>query len=89
MKVNVSLKRPDVYVGDIIQFDKKPCMVVLLEMHPGNYGVISLDGVEGGKLLATFEGLSNIDKDSRTGCVLISKSNVVISRKEVAEECPF
>lgn len=89
MKVNVKIGRPDVYVGDVISFNGKPCMVVCLVRGPIKYGVVSLDGEEGGTLLTTFEGLSDIDGDSRTERVLISRADVVISKKEGAEECPF
>lgn len=85
MKVNVKIGKPDVFVGDIINFNKKPCMVVHLGGSPDKYGVVSLDGVEGGCLLATFGGLYDIDVDSRTESVLINWHEVVISKKRGAE----
>ena len=84
MEVNVKIGRPDVYVGDVISFNRKPCMVVYLGSYPDKYGVVSLDGEEGGTLLATFEVLANIDGDSRTESVLIGKYDVVITKKEGA-----
>lgn len=85
MKVNVKIGKPDVYVGDVINFNKKPCMVVYLGSNLDKYGVASLDGAEGGRLLAIFESLHDIDKDSRTESVLISRDEVIISKKGDAE----
>lgn len=81
MEVNVKIGRPDVHVGDVISFNRKPCMVVYLG---GCYGIVSLDGEEGGTLLITFKGLTDINGDSRTESVLIDKYDVVITKKEGA-----
>lgn len=84
MEVVYEKNKTDVYVGDIILFNRKPCMIVYLGSYPDRYGVVSLDGEEGGTLLATFEVLANIDRDSRTESVLIGKYDVVITKKEGA-----
>lgn len=96
MKVAVKPKRNDVYVGDIILFDKKPCMVIdmgdmVIDVgeDSDNYGILSLDEVNGGDVLEIFKTLHGIDNDSRTNGVLISRNDVVITKKEGAEVCPF
>lgn len=89
MKVNISLKKPDVYVGDIVIFNKIPCMVIDMGEDSDEYGMLSLDECGGGEVIETFNLLSEIDMDSRTERVLIKKSDIVISKKGGAEECPF
>lgn len=84
MEVVYEKEQKNVYVGDIILFNGRPCMVVYLGSHVDKYGVVSLDGGEGGVLLATFEGLCDIDVDSGTESVLIDKYDVVITKKEGA-----
>lgn len=84
MEVVYEKNKADVHVGDIILFNRRPCMVVYLGSHVDKYGVVSLDGGEGGVLLATFEGLCDIDVDSGTESVLIDKYDVVITKKEGA-----
>ena len=90
MKVTVSSKRPDVYVGDIILFNNMPCMVIDMGEYSDEYGILSLDEVGGGEVIARFGGLSAIDMDSRTGKVLIERKDIIISSKEEGvAECPF
>lgn len=89
MEVVYEKEQKDVYVGDIILFNRRPCMVVYLGSHMDKYGVVSLDGGEGGVLLATFDGLCDIDGDSRTESVLIEQYDVVITKKEGAGVCLF
>lgn len=89
MKVAVKPKRNDVYVGDVILFDKKPCMVIDMGEDSDNYGILSLDEVNGGDVIEIFEGLHQIDVDSRTNGVLIPRIDVVITKKEGVAECPF
>lgn len=89
MEVNVKIERPAVYVGDVISFNRKPCMVVYLGGCSDEYGVVSLDGEEGGTLLTTFKGITDIDGDSRTESVLIEQCDVVITKKEGAGVCLF
>lgn len=84
MEVVYEKNKTDVYVGDIILFNRRPCMVVYLGGHVDKYGVVSLDGGEGGVLLATFDGLCDIEVDSGIESVLIDKYDVVITKKEGA-----
>lgn len=84
MEVVYEKNKADVYVGDIILFNRRPCMVVYLGSYSDKYGVVSLDGEEGGVLLATFNELCDIDVDSGTESVLIDKYDVVITKKEGA-----
>lgn len=84
MEVVYEKEQKDVFVGDIILFNGRPCMVVYLGGFVDKYGVVSLAGEEGGVLLATFGGLCDIDVDSMTERVLIVRNNVVITKKEGA-----
>ena len=89
MKVEIRESKPDVYLGDIIQFDGKPCMVIYIWQCPNAYGILSLAESNGGSVIETFKTLTEIDSDSRTERVLIRNSNVSITSKGGAEECPF
>lgn len=89
MEVVYEKEQKNVYVGDIILFNGRPCMVVYLGGFVDKYGIVSLAGEGGGVLLATFDGLYDIDVDSMTESVLIVRKDVVITKKGGAGVCQF
>lgn len=86
--IRSSKEKVDCYIGDIIEFKGIPCMVVNLGSESEGYGVLALQGADEGTVIAEFEGLHNIDIDSRTTELLIKRAKVIIS-EEGDSECPF
>lgn len=89
MKVAVNMKKLDVYVGDVIQFDGQPCMVIDMGKESDNYGILSLAEHGGGDVIELFSTLHSIDLDSRTELLLIPRDNIIITKKEGVEQCQF
>lgn len=75
-------KEIDCYEGDVILFDEVPCMVIDLGNDSDYYGVLALEGNNAGKVINTFEALSDIDTDERVTEVLIKCPEVVISKED-------
>lgn len=89
MRVELQAQKTDVFVGDMIIFDKKPCMVIEINKCPNEYGVLSLDENTGGEVIAKFTTLSSIDYNQRTERIIIKNSDIVISKKGSVDECPL
>ena len=84
MKVRLT-KRCDCYTGDIVLYNRKPCMVVEFQRPYGDsrYGLVSLEGSNAGDVIEEFNIISDIDQV--LDAVLIPRIKVLIT-KEVEDE---
>jgi hypothetical protein len=84
MKVRLT-KKCDCYTGDIVLYNRKPCMVVEFQRPYGDhrYGLVSLEGSNAGDVVEEFNIISDIDQV--LDAVLIPRRKVLITR-EVEDE---
>lgn len=84
MKVRPN-KKCDCYPGDIVLYNRKPCMVVEFQRPYENnrYGLVSLEGSNTGEVIEEFKLISDIDQV--LDVVLIPRRKVLITR-EVEDE---
>lgn len=84
MKVRLS-KRNDCYPGDIVMYNRKPCMVIEQKRtyEDNKYGLVSLEGSSAGDVIKEFKTLVDLDQELDT--VLIPRRKVLITR-EVEDE---
>ena len=78
----------DVFVTDIVEYKRKAHMVIASSCG-FEYFLLCLEGESAGKISKKYRTLSEIDSDEQVTELLIHREDVVISKREGVERCPF